>query len=288
MSANLFYLQQCKLKHWRLRYFIFSLSAIFFLTPSYAQKRNNPSTKSSFTASLVSLETTAKKTFRYNTSLHNGSGTQKIYELVTLAPDGWITTFQTQGSEVSSIRIDSGKTQQISVEVNPSPGVKPGKYNIPLVAVSPGDTLRLELEAVVKGNYDIELTTPSGRLSDDVTEGSDKVIQLTVVNTGTLPLDNLEISAETPVKWTSAFDPAKITRLEPGKKQNIKATLTVPDKTIAGDYVTKFTVKNNFANADATFRMTVTTSLLSGWIGILIILLALGIVYYLIRKYGRR
>ncbi len=287
MSVNFFYLQQCKLKHCKLRYFVFSLLAIFFLIPAFAQKGNNH-LKSSFTASLMSLETTAKKPFRYNTSLHNGSGKQEIYELVTLAPDGWITTFQAQGSEVSSIRIDSGKTQQISVEVNPSPEVKPGKYNIPLLAVSPDDTLRLELEAVVKGNYEVELTTPSGRLSDDVTEGSDKVIQLTVVNTGTLPLDNLELSAETPVKWTSAFDPAKITRLEPGKRQNIKATLTVPDKTIAGDYVTKFTVKNNSADANATFRMTVTTSLLSGWIGILIILLALGIVYYLIRKYGRR
>ena len=84
------------------------------------------------------------------------------------------------------------------------------------------------------------------------------------------------------------FDPSKIDRLDPGKTQDIKATLVVPEKTIAGDYVTKFTVRNNSANADATFRMTVTTSLLSGWIGILIIFLALAIVYYLIRKYGRR
>jgi uncharacterized membrane protein len=96
------------------------------------------------------------------------------------------------------------------------------------------------------------------------------------------------LSAEAPLKWTATFEPSKLERLEPGKTQDVKATLTVPDKTIAGDYVTKFTVRNNSANADATFRMTVTTSLLSGWIGILIILLALGIVYYLIRKYGRR
>lgn len=287
MSANLFYLQQCKLKHCKLHYFVFSLLAIFFLIPAYAQKGNHH-LKSSFTASLVSLETTAKKPFRYNTSLHNGSGQQETYDLVSLVPDGWTTIFQTQGSEVASIRIDSGKTQQISVEINASPEVKPGKYSVPVIAVSPGDTLRLELEAVVKGNYEVELTTPSGRLSDDVTEGTGKVIQLTVVNTGTLPLDGLELSAETPVKWTATFDPSKVERLEPGKTQDIKATLAVPDKTIAGDYATKFTVKNNSVNANATFRMTVTTSLLSGWIGILIILLALGIVYYLIRKYGRR
>jgi uncharacterized membrane protein len=79
-----------------------------------------------------------------------------------------------------------------------------------------------------------------------------------------------------------------VERLDPGKTVEIKATLNVPDKTIAGDYITTFTVKNNYANADTTFRMAVKTSLLSGWLGILVILLALGIVYYLIRKYGRR
>lgn len=287
MPANFFYLQQCELQHCKLRYVVFSFLAIFFLAPAYAQKGNNH-LKSSFTANLVSLESTAKKPFRYITSLHNGSGQAQTYELAALVPDGWISTCQAQGSEVGSIRIDSGKTQQISIEVSASPVVKPGKYNVPVMAASPGDTLRLELEAVVKGSYDVELTTPTARLSDDVTEGTSKVIELTVVNTGTLPLDALELSAQTPVKWTATFDPSKVARLEPGKTQNIKATLAVPDKTIAGDYITRFTVKNNSVKTDAAFRMTVTTSLLTGWIGILIILLALGLVYYLIRKYGRR
>jgi uncharacterized membrane protein len=34
--------------------------------------------------------------------------------------------------------------------------------------------------------------------------------------------------------------------------------------------------------------MTVTTSWLAGWLGVMVILVAVGIVYYLIRKYGRR
>jgi uncharacterized membrane protein len=287
MLSKSFYLPQCKLLHCKLHYLVFLFSGLFFLTPSYAQKKMIQK-QSAFTARLVSLESTADKPFRYSASLHNGSGESRIFDLVALAPEGWISTFKVQGSEVPSVRIDSAQTQEISLELNPSPTVKPGKYTIPVVAVSPGDTLRLELNAVVKGNYDVELTTPTGRLSDDVTEGTSKVIQLTVVNTGSLPLDGLQLSAEAPLKWTATFEPSKLERLEPGKTQDVKATLTVPDKTIAGDYVTKFTVRNNSANADATFRMTVTTSLLSGWIGILIILLALGIVYYLIRKYGRR
>jgi len=282
MPTKIFYLKKGKLKR-----FIFSLLAIFFLAPTYAQKKDGH-IKSSFTATLMNIEATAKETFRYNTSLHNGSKQAQVYELIALVPEGWSTIFETGGSEVASLRVDSEKTQNISVEINAAPGVKPGKYNIPVTAFSAQDTLTLQLEAVVKGAYNVELTTPTGLLSDDITEGRSKVLQLTVNNTGSLPLDGLELSGDAPAKWTVTFDPAKIDRLEPGKTINIKATLNVPDKTIAGDYVTKFSVKNNYANADATFRMTVNTSILSGWIGVLIILLALGIVYYLIRKYGRR
>lgn len=282
MPTKNFYLQKSKLKR-----FVFSLLAICFLTPTYAQKKD-VHLKSSFTATLMNIEATAKDAFRYNTSLHNGSKQAQVYDLEALAPEGWTTTFQTEGSQVASLRVDSGKTQNISIAINAAPGVKPGKYNIPVTAFSAQDTLTLQLEAVVKGAYKVELTTPTGLLSDDITEGRSKVIDLTVNNTGSLPLDGLELSGGTPAKWTVTFDPSKITRLDAGKTIDIKATLNVPDKTIAGDYVTRFTVKNNDANADATFRMTVKTSLLSGWLGVLVILLALGIVYYLIRKYGRR
>lgn len=282
MPTKIFYLKRGK-----LQCFVFSLLAIFFLVPTYAQRKDGH-IKSSFTATLMNIEATAKETFRYNTLLHNGSEQVQVYELIALVPEGWSTTFETGGSEVASLKVDSGKTQNISVEINAAPGVKPGKFNIPVTAFSAQDTLTLQLEAVVKGAYNVELTTPTGLLSDDITEGRSKVLQLTVKNTGSLPLDGLELSGNAPAKWTVTFDPAKIDRIEPGKTINIKATLNVPDKTIAGDYVTKFSVKNNYANADATFRMTVNTSILSGWIGILIILLALGMVYFLIRKYGRR
>ncbi len=283
MSANSFYLQQSKLPC-----FVFSLLAVFFLTPCHAQKGNTHPVKSSFTARLMNLEQTSKEAFRYSTSLHNGSGQMQTYLLEALVPEGWNVSFRAEGSEVASLRIDSGKTEAISIEVNASPVVKPGKYNIPVTAFSRQDTLSLELEAVVKGTYDVALTTPTGLLSDDVTEGTSKVLQLVVKNTGTLPLDGLAMSDASPSKWTVTFDPSKLGRLDPGKTQQINATLNVPDKTIAGDYVTKFTVRNSFANANTTFRMTVKTSLLSGWIGMLFILVALGLVYYLIRKYGRR
>jgi len=244
--------------------------------------------KSGFTATLMNIEAATNETFRYATTLHNGSSNAHVYEIQAKLPLGWMIIYRVGGSQVSSVNVDAGKTQDIAIEINATENTAPNKYKIPVKAISGSDTLSLNLEAVVKGSYSMSLTTPSGRLSDEVTSGSHKELKLAVKNLGTLPLNDLDISSQLPANWESSFDPVKIKQLEPGKTIEIAVSLKVPDKTIAGDYAATFTAKNANANAPITFRILVKTSLLSGWIGVLVILLAIGIVYYLIRKYGRR
>ncbi len=260
---------------------------LFFLlsgaSPAFSQQQ-----KSSFTARLINIESASSTPFRFNTTLHNAKGVAVVFQLRADVPIGWIATFNAEGSQVSALRVDSGKTENISIELNAAPSTKPGKYVVPVNAISGSDTLHLELEAVVKGDYKMELTTPTGRLSDNVTEGTNKQIQLVLKNTGTLPLKQIELSGQSPSNWTSTFEPSKIDQLDPQQTKEISATIHVPNKTIAGDYMTTFTARNTNTNSDAAFRITVATSLLSGWVGIVVILIALGIVYLLIRKYGRR
>jgi len=282
MSAS--YRKRMKMNPYALLSFVFLF--VLFSTPPMARAEGRAAPP--FTARLMNIEAAANTTFTYNTQLHNTAPVARIYQLSAAMPPGWNISFKVEGVQVTSLNIDSGKTQDITVEVNPAMEVKPGKYNIPVLAMVGADSLKLQLEAVVKGTYGVTLTTPTGRLSDDVTEGKRKEIQLRVKNTGTITLDNLDLSGQTPPQWEASFVPSTITRLEPGKEAEVTATLHVPDKTIAGDYVTTFSVKNNSTSSNAAFRMTVTTSVLTGWIGVLVILLALGAVYYLIRKYGRR
>lgn len=265
----------------------FLLAAVIVLSPLLlsANTRSQPST---LTTRLVNLEATATETFRFTASLHNGSTRAVTYAFQASTPIGWNTVFRVDGMQLTSFRVDSGRTQDIAIELTPGPGTKPGKYQVPFTATAEGETLSLQLEAVVKGNYGVDLTTLTGRLSDEITEGSSKTITLTVKNTGSLPLDGLEISAQSPARWETTFEPAKIDRLDPGKTIDVVATLKVPDKTIAGDYLTTFTARHNNATANAAFRMTVTTSWLAGWLGVLILIAAASVIYSLIRKYGRR
>lgn len=241
-----------------------------------------------FSVRLMNIEAAANTTFTYNARLQNTAASTRVYQLSAGIPQGWNIAFKVEGLQVTSLSLEGQKGQDVIIDIIPAVDVKPGKYNIPVLAIAGSDTVRLHLESVVKGTYSLTLTTPTGRLSDDVTEGSRKDIRLQVKNTGTIALDNLELSGQAPPQWDVTFSPANIARLEPGKTSEVTATVKVPDKTIAGDYVTNFTVKNPNATSPASFRMTVKTSALTGWLGVLVILAALGTVYYLIRKYGRR
>jgi len=266
---------------------IFSLS-ITLLPFQSVIGRPGPVKTSSFSARFMNLEANAKETFRYNASIFNGQNQSVSYELQATVPPGWGNSFRIDGMQVTSFKLDSNKTQDISIELTPSPVVKPGKYAIPVKAVSDQGTLELNLEAVVKGSYSLELSTPSGLLSDEVTEGKRKAVYLSLKNQGTLPLNNMDLSAQTPAKWNVTFEPAKVDHLDPGGVVTVVANVNVPDKTIAGDYLTTFTANNSNATSNVSYRLTVTTSWLTGWLGVLIILIAIGIVYMLIRKYGRR
>lgn len=244
--------------------------------------------KSNFEARLINIESPSNEPFRYTATLSNGSAQSVNYSFNAQLPDGWQISYRVEGSQVTSLLMQANKSQEISIEISCPISAKPDKYKIPVKAISAQDTLALDLEAVVKGSYALELTTPSGRLSDEVVSGSSKEILLKVKNTGTLPLNALELSSQLPSRWEATFDPANIKQLEAGKSIDVKVNLKVPDKTIAGDYASKFEIKSANSNADISFRMIVKTSLLSGWVGLLVIVLAIGLVYYLIRKYGRR
>lgn len=244
--------------------------------------------ESPFKARLINLEGSVSDPFRFQTTLKNTSAESKIYELQAELPEGWRASFSVMGSRVTAVKVEPSLEQEISFEVFPSASAEPGKYDITLKAVAPSETHALKLQADITGSYDLELTTPDGRVSNEVISGSTKQFTLTIKNSGTLPLKELELSAQLPSKWEASFDPKEIEQVEPGSSKEIQVNLDVPEKMIAGDYIAKFTVKNADKEAEVSYRLTVKTSILSGWLGILVIVLALGLVYYLIRKYGRR
>jgi uncharacterized membrane protein len=113
-------------------------------------------------------------------------------------------------------------------------------------------------------------------------------VKLLIRNTGSAVLKDIRLSSSSPANWSVTFDPKIVDQLQPSVSTIVVATVKASKKAIPGDYETKLFARTPETSSDVTFRISVETPMLWGWIGVLIILIAVGSIYYLFRKYGRR
>lgn len=244
--------------------------------------------KTEFTAKQANMEGHANSTFTFNAELNNLTADQQLYSLRSEMPRGWDVTFQANYKEATSVSIDPNNKSAISIQVKPPDEIEAGTYKIPVEAVTNNTSASLELEVVITGTYKMDLNTPTGLLSTNITAGGQRRLELIVRNMGSSALNNVKPSFRAPSNWDVTFEPKEITTIEPGQFARVYATIKADRKAIAGDYVTTISTKTPEISSDVTLRVSVQTPMLWGWIGVLIIILALGLVYYLFRKYGRR
>jgi len=244
--------------------------------------------KTELTTEQPNMQGHADSSFQYKVTLRNRTAESQLYSLAAEAPQGWTVQFKSEGKNVTSVNVEANATKDIDVEITPPEQVKSGSYKIPVKASTSSTSAQTELEAVITGKYDVELSTPNGLLSTDVTAGDEKTMPLKVTNTGSADLHEIDLSASTPVNWEVTFEPKRINKLEAGKSVEVMATIKADDKAIAGDYVVSMNANAPEASSEAQFRVAVETSLLWGWIGVLVIAGVAGGVYYLFRQYGRR
>ena len=234
------------------------------------------------------MEGHANANFTFNAVLNNRTAEKQVYALRANALPGWVVTFKANYIQATSVEIEPNTTKDISIEINPPDNIEAGTYRIPVSAGNNSTSASLTLEVVVTGTFNMDLTTPTGLLSTNITRGDEKKVELLVRNTGSSPLTNINMTSSSPVNWNVSFDPAKVEKLEPGANAQVFATIKADKKAIAGDYVTNIEAKTTETSSKATFRISVKTPMLLGWIGILVILAAIGSVWYLFKKYGRR
>ncbi len=244
--------------------------------------------KTEFTTPQANMEGRSNSTFTFNTVLKNRTADKQLYALMAEVQPGWTVTFKPNYKQATSVEIEPNNSSNITVDINPPAQIAAGKYKIPVSATTDATSANLDLEVVITGSYSMELTTPTGLLSTNIVAGDQKRVVLMVKNTGSSELKDIKFDYSAPANWDVTFDPKNIAQLSSGEATNVYATIKTDKRAIPGDYVTDISAKTPEVISKASFRVTVNTSLLWGWIGVLIIIIALVGVYNLFRKYGRR
>ena len=244
--------------------------------------------KTEFTTTQANMQGHAKSKFTYKAELKNRTADKQLYSLRAQAPRGWKVDFKPNNRQATSVEIEANNSTDITIEIDPPDNLKAGTYKMPVNARTSSTAAELELEVVITGSYEMELTTPTGLLSTSITAGNDRKVGLLVKNTGSTELRDVNLTATTPSGWEVVFEPKKIDKIEAGQHTEVLAEVKADRKAIAGDYVTSISAKTPEVTSKVSLRVSVKTPMFWGWVGILVITIAVGGIYYLFQKHGRR
>ena len=127
-----------------------------------------------FTTDQPNMQGNSKSTFTFNAVLKNQTADQQLYALMSNAPRGWNVIFKPNYKQATSAQVEANASQNVSIDVTPPANVEAGNYKISVRAVAGNTSADLDLEVVVTGTYQMELTTPRGLLSTEITAGDVK------------------------------------------------------------------------------------------------------------------
>jgi len=248
------------------------------------------------TCDVPSYSDNSGVTFNYNVALTYSGNDTITANLTTVSPPGWKPTITYTGKEVSSIPIGpmnygtpDSKTLSISLSPNQGTSPDPGEYKLTLKATSGQFNQSIDLTAVVKAKYQFSMTTDTGNLATRATAGKDSHFLINLKNTGSVPLENLNLIVSKPESWKVTFSPATIASLGAGQSIQEDVTFSPPSgKTVAGDYMVTISSSNSQVSSNMDVRVTVETSSIWGVISIAIIIVVIAGLAILFLKLGRR
>jgi uncharacterized membrane protein len=245
------------------------------------------------TTNTPELTGASDQSFKFDLQFKNDTAQDVTVSATATGPEGWtVDTSLTGATDAASTVVKAGSSQSISVTAKaPAEGTAAGDYPIKVTATAGDRSVDADLSIAVTGSYSMELSTPNDRLSASGSAGSATTMQFTIKNTGTAALTVVKLAGTPPNGWKVTVDPADgIQSIDPNQTATINAIITPSGDAVAGDYVVTFksTATEDTNGADAQIRFTVETSPIWAIVGIGLILLILGGLYYVFRTYGRR
>lgn len=228
--------------------------------------------------------------FGFYTTIKNNTLSSQSYSFSTDVPEGWDVKFMPadEVAVVGAIELDTGDSQKMYVSVKPPEDTVSGEYTVNVSATANTETLYTKYYLDITENYELELTTPDGRLSFDSVVNKETPVNLVVNNKSNSTVKNVKLSATLSTDWRVTFSESVIDSIEPGGSVEVTAYVTPAETALAGDYAAVFSASAEDATAETNFRVTVKTDTTWGLVGVMLILVIAAGLWFVFRKFGRR
>jgi uncharacterized membrane protein len=246
-------------------------------------------------AKYPAVEGTPGKAFSYEISVKNAGGDAVVVDLTLNLPEKWsgyITPRWESERRINSIKLDGSSTERILLTVTPPIDVEKKDYPVKLIAKTGDVEKALDLSAIIKGTYKLQVVPETNRLNFDMVAGEEKRLVLYLWNEGSAPIENISLLASKPEGWEVKFEPEKLSSLESllvtQKPEQVTAIFKAPERTIPGDYQVSITAAGDQDQKSLDLRATVKVPTSWGWAGIGVIVAVLLLLFGIFMKLKRR
>ncbi|PSO55637.1 MAG: hypothetical protein BRC31_00415 [Actinobacteria bacterium QS_5_72_10] len=243
----------------------------------------------SLSAEFPQLEETADTTFNFDLQLDNPTPRELTLRLEASGPQGWQVSANPVGEQAATtVTVPAGGTERLSVQAEPPPQATAGAYPIVVRATGADQPVETELTARITGTHTLTLAAADQRLNVEVQAGETSEKTMVVRNEGTAPLRDVQLQASPPSGWDASFSPGRIRAIPAGEPAEVTLAVTPSEDAVTGDYMTTVSANASQAQDQVDVRTSVETSGLWGLIGAGLVVVALGALGGVFRKFGRR
>lgn len=239
---------------------------------------------------LPALRGTSRSTFSFKVKVTNDGTEDGLFNLAAEVPAGFQTRFKKgYGSEeITGLPIAADSTETVTIEVVPPRATPAGQYPVNFQVTGGNQTASTELSLDITGQPQVTIVGPQERLSGEAEAGKETNFTFTLVNSGSSPATDLELSATQPSGWTVEFDPKQVATLQPNSTSEVAVKIKPSERAVAGDYMVTVRASGGPVSEEVQFRTTVRTSTVWGIAGLGVIAAAVLVLGGAVMRYGRR
>lgn len=232
---------------------------------------------------------TADEPVEFTVELDNDTPQQLTFDLRATGPRGWTVAVEPSGEAgATSVAVEARGSATLDVTATPPAQATEGDYQVLVEALAGDRSVGIELLARITGRVAMTFSTSDQRLNATAVAGTPTEVDVVVQNTGTAALGGLTLAGDGPTEWEVTFDPEEIAQIAPGQSATATAVITPSANAVAGDYVVALTASGDGVDEAIDIRVTVETAPIWAAVGIGLVLLALGGMVWIFRRYGRR
>ena len=228
--------------------------------------------------------------FEFSVEVNNKMDKEAVFNLMAKGPKDWEVNFKPsyETKYISSIQIKENQTKTVSVEVKPSLRSQAGEYPIDIVVGAGDHKVGTKLMVVLTGIYDLDVGTPTGLLSLSAQRGKTANLSIFVKNSGSAENHNISFQSLKPENWEVKFSPERIDSIKPGDLAQVEVSITPAEQALVGDYAVGINVQGEKKSKNIELRVSVKSSPIWAWIGIIVILFVIAGLCLLFIFLGRR